>query len=651
MLKSMRDSFHHLKWILLAVVGSFILGFVFIDMGMGGAAAGRTADKTYAARVNGETITSSDYNRALKNAEENYKQMYGGNFSPELEAAMGLDRQVLEQLIDQRLMLQEAQRLKLQASPDEVRRLLLKIPVLNEGGHWNGDDLYRRYVQFAGFASPAEYEDALARDITVGKIESAIQNTIVVSPKAADAEYRRNSENARIKYVLYSGVSNGAMKLSDAEIKAYYNANQSKYTHSEQRELKYLVADLARIRMSITPSDQQIREKYEATKDQYKTAETARVLHILIKVDPKAPPEVDAAAKAKADNIVKQLRAGADFGKFARENSNDPSSAGNGGDMGYIEKGNYVAPFEAAVFGPLPIGQVSDPIRTQEFGYHIVKVLDRRAPGTRPFEQVRLQIGSQIANQMAQDQAKDEIAKVSAKMKSKKPATPAEFSALANERVSSNDTQWFQKGESIPGLGFNQPLVTWAFGAKQGEISDIIGTQRGPAIVYVAGIRPAGVSPYEEIKARVEADAKADRLRALAKQQLADAMKGAANIDALAANLKLAAQETTVNHSGYVNGIPGDTSALVDRAMSAPVGALEGPVVAGNGAVAFQVIEQKKATPDELAKNRVAFIDSLRQSEARSLRAALLQRLRKSSKIDVNEKILTQSKPQQQQDV
>jgi len=649
MLKSMRDSFHQLKWILLAVVGSFILGFVFIDMGLGGAAAGRTADKTYAARVNGETITASDFNRGLKNAEEQYKQMYGGNFSPELEAAMGLDRKVLEELIDQRLMLQEAQRLKLQASPDEVRRLLLKIPVLNQGGHWNGDELYHRYVQFNGFASPAEYEDALARDITVSKIESAISNSIVVSPKAADAEYRRNSENARIKYLLYSGVSDPSTKLSDADVKAYYNANQSKYTHAEQRELKYLVADLARIRMSIAPSEQQMRAKYEATKDQYKTGETAHVLHILIKVDPKATPAQDAAARAKAENIVKQIRAGADFGKLAKENSGDPSSAGNGGDMGYIEKGNYLAPFEDAVFS-LPIGQVSDPIRTQEYGYHIVKVLDRRPAGTRPFEQVRLQIGSQIANEMAQDQAKNEIAQVSVKIKGKKPATPAEFSALSSDRVSSNDTQWFQKGESIPGLGFNQPLVTWAFNAKQGDISDVIGTQRGPAIVYVAGIRPAGVSPFEEIKAKVEADAKADRLRALAKQQLADAMKGAANIDALAATLKLAAQETTVNHSGYVNGIPGDTSALVDKAMTAPVGSLQGPVVAGNGAVAFQVIEQKKATPDELAKNRAAFIDSLRQSEARSLRAALLQRLRKSAKIDVNEKILTQSKAQQPQE-
>ena len=647
MLKSMRESFHHLKWILLAVVAAFIIGFVYVDMGLGGATQQKVNDRTFAARVNGETITYNDYNRSLYYAEENYKRMYGGQFTPELAEAMGLNRQVLDSLVDQRLLLQEAQRLHLQATPEEIRRKILEIPVLNENGHWAGEELYRRYVQAAGYNSPADYEDDLGRQLTVDKMESAIANSVVVSPKAAEAEYRRNSESAKIRYVLYSGRTDAAsINLTPAEIKAYYDANASKYTHAEQRELKYLVADTARIRMSINPTDQQIREKYEATKDSYKRAESAHILHILIKVAPTATPAEDAAAKAKAEGLVKQLRAGADFAALAKANSMDPSSSGNGGDMGYIERGQTVEPFDTAAFS-IPLNTISDPIRSQEYGYHIIKVLDRKEAGFKPFEEVRLQVGSQVANQLAQDQAKDEISKVSLRIKQKKPSTPAELAAYANDRVSSNDTQWFQKGESIPGLGYNQPLATWAFAAKQGDVSDVIGTQRGPAIAYVAGIRPAGVSPFEDIKDKVAADAKNARARELAKQKLADAMKGAANIDAVAASLKLTAQETTVNRQPFVSGIPGDTTALVDSAMSAPVGALQGPVAAGDGAVAFQVLEQKKASPVEVAQNRSAFIDSLRQQQARSLRTSLLQRLRKSAKIDVNEKVLEQQHSQQ----
>src|SRR5205085_8335968 len=168
----------------------------------------------------------------------------------------------------------------------------------------------------------ADFEDALARDLTIQKMESAIQNSIVISPKAADAEYRRTSETAKIRYILSSGKADAAsIKLKPQEVKAYYDANTSKYTHAEQRQLKYLVADTVRIRMSITPSEQQIKQRYEATKDEYKTNESAHVLHILIKVDPKATPAEDAAAHAKADAIVKQLRAGGNFAALAKANS------------------------------------------------------------------------------------------------------------------------------------------------------------------------------------------------------------------------------------------------------------------------------------------------------------------------------------------
>jgi peptidyl-prolyl cis-trans isomerase D len=649
MLKSMRESFHQLKWILLAVVAAFIIGFVYVDMGLGGAGQRSKADdRSFAARVNGSTITYNEFQRSLTNAEERYKQMYGGQFSKELEDAMGLDRQVLESLVDQRLVLQEARRLHMEATPEEVRRKILEIPALNQGGHWGGDDLYRRYAQIYGYNSPADFEDDLARQLTIDKMESALANSIVVSPKAAEDEYKRSTENARIRYVLYSGRDSvSSIKVTPAELQAYYNANQSKYTHGEQRELKYLVSDTVRLRMGINPTEKQIRERYDSTKEQYKRPEQARILHILIKVDPKATPAEDAAMRAKAEGIVKQLRAGGDFAALAKANSQDPSSSGNGGDMGYIDRGATVQPFDEAAFS-IPLNQISDPIRSQEYGYHIIKVLDRRAAGYRPFEEVRLQVGSQLANEMALQQATDEMAKVATRMKSKAPSTPVEFASYANDKVSSNDTQWFQKGSSIPGLGFNQPLVTWAFSAKQGEMSPIIRTQRGPTLAYLAGVRPAGVTAFEEVKAQVESDAKAARARELAKQKLAAAVAGATKIDDVGAKLGLTAQETSVNRQAAIPTIPGDTGALVDRALAAPVGVVQPPLIAGDGAVAFQVLEQKRATPADVQQNRASYIEQLRSQEARSLRASLLLRLRKSAKIIVNDKVLSQQKGSQE---
>src|SRR5207247_2472799 len=137
---------------------------------------------------------------------------------------------------------------------------------------------------------------------------------------------------------------------------------------------------------------------------------------ILIRVEQNAPATADAAAKAKAEGIVKQLRAGADFAKLARESSADPSSSNKGGDMGFIEKGSTVAPFDTAVF-TMPLNTVGDPIRTPEFGYHIVKVLERRPAGYRTFEEVQPMLANQVAEQMAKDQSRDEITRIAARMK------------------------------------------------------------------------------------------------------------------------------------------------------------------------------------------------------------------------------------------
>jgi peptidyl-prolyl cis-trans isomerase D len=644
MLKAMRESFHHLKWILLAVVAAFVIGFVYVDMGLGGAQQHQTDDRSFAARVNGETITYTDFNRALYYAEENYRQQYGQQFTPQMAEAMGLNRQVLNSLVEQRLLLQEASRLHLNATPEEVRKRILTLPVLNPNGRFVGPELYARYVTELGFATPADFEDEIARGITLEKIESALQNAVVLSPAAAQAELRRNLENSKIKYILYSAGNDAAsITITPADVDAYYNANQAKYAHGEQREMKYMVADVARIRSQIVPTEQQIRARYDASKEDFKSPGAAHILHILIKVDVSAKPEQDAAARARAESIVKQLRSGADFGKLAKVNSQDPSSAGNGGDMGWVDRGATVEAFEQAAFS-MPLNTISDPIRTKDYGYHIIKVLARRDAGYRPFEEVRSQIADQLANQMAKDQATAEMTKIAARMRDKKPASPAEFAAYANDRVSSNDSQWFQKTESVPGLGYNPPLTTWAFTAKQGDVTDqIIGTNRGPTIAYLASIRPAGVTALSEIRPKVESDARMTKAREIARQKVAAAMTGATSIEAVAAKLSLVSQETTVSRQGGIRAIPGDTSALIDAAIGGKVGQLVGPVIAGDGAVAFQITDQKKFTPADFAQNGAGFMDQLRQRQALYVRKSLLQRLRKDSNVEINEKVLQQA--------
>jgi peptidyl-prolyl cis-trans isomerase D len=650
MLKVMRESFHHLKWVLLAVVAAFIFGFVFIDMGMGGGTSTAGGDdRAYALRVNGDTVTYRDYDRALYFAEQNYRSMYGAQMTPEMLAGLGIQKQVIDALIEQKLLQQEAERLNLGATAEEIRGRILEIPTLNPEGKFVGADLYKRYVTGSlGFSSEAEFEEQLAAEITQQKMESALASSVMVSPKAAEAEYKRMIENSRIRYVLYPASREAAsVTVTPAEVEAYYRANQAKYAHGEQRNVKYLLADYNRLRSQIVPDDAGLRQRYESNKEQFKTAESARILHILIKVDPSASPEVDAAARARAQALVTQLRGGADFGELARANSADPSSASLGGDMGFVERGQTVPPFDNAAFS-IPLNIISEPIRSEQFGYHIIKVLERRPPGYRPYDEVKPQLAVQAAEDQSRTIAKQEMARIAAVIKQKKPNTPDEFAALANDKVTSNDTQWFGKNEMIPGLGFNAPVSNWAFAAKAGDVGGVMATQRGIVIPYLANVRPAGVTPLADIRAKVENDAKLDKGRESAKAKLAAALPGAASIDGVAVKLGLTAADTSVSRQGAVAGMTGDTTALVNAALTAPVGQMQGPIVTGDGAVAFQVVDQKRVTPQEIADNTAAYIDALRNQQARSLRTVLLERLRKTADIDVNQTLMDNANAQQQ---
>jgi len=647
MLKLMRDSFKHLKWILIAVVAAFVFGFVFLDMGLGGAIRGDADSRNFAARVNGETISYNDFYRSLKNYEDMYKQMYGQQFTPEMAAALRLPTQVMDSLIDQRLLTQEAARLNLDASAEEVRKKLLTIPVFSQDGKFVGMELYNRYVTGPlGYPSTAAFEEDLARDIARSKMESALTSSVVISPKAADAEYRRINENAKIRYVVLPAAQQAAaMTVKPAEVDAYYRANQAKYAHGEQRNLRYLLADYAKLRSQIVPSDAELRRKYEESKQQYSSPEAAHVLHILIKVNPGEPPAVDAAARAKAESIVRQLRGGADFAALAAANSQDPSSAANGGDMNWVDRGATVAPFENAIFS-VPLNQVSDPIRTPEFGYHIVKVLERRAAGVRPFEQVRGELAARTVNEMAQEHANAEMTRLGAILSGKKSKLEA-FTAYASDKVTSNDGGWLQKTDEIPGIGAHQPIQEWLFSAKNQDVSPVIGTPRGPAIVMLYDTRGAGVSPLAEIRAKVEEDLKLSKAGEAARATLAQMMAGATSVDQVAQKAGLAAQEATATREGNIAGLSGDISPLVEAAIAANVGELKGPIVLKQGAVAFQVADQKKVTPQEMATNRAAFLNQLRQQQARSLRSSLLKRLRQAAKIEVNDDLLRP--PAQQQ--
>lgn len=639
MLKVMRDSFKHLKWILILIVAAFVF-MVFSDWG-GGGATGAVTNQSFIARVNGEVIPISDYSRTMYLTEQQYEQAYGTALTPEMRQQLGLTQLVVNSLIDQKLLLQEAERLNLTATEKEVRDYILKMPQLSPDGQFVGEELYHRYVTGnLGYPTAAAFEEEIRQELTLAKINSALMNAVVVPPARAEEEFRRRNESSRIQYVLFpADRALAGVQVAPAEVEKYYRENTGRYTHPEQRNVTYLLADLSRVRSQITIPETELRAQYASARDTYRSPEAVSAQHVLITVDQSATPEQDAAALSEAREVLAKARSGEDFASLVALHSDEPGAAERAGDLGFFSRGRMVAPFEQAAFAMQP-GEISEPVRTQ-FGYHIIKVNDRRAESILPFEDVRTQLESRLIEERTKTDAREAINQARVRLEQLKPLTPEDLQSVTGQIVTYNDGSWFGKTEPLAGIGRAPAINDWAFDeAKVGETSPIVDTPRGPAVAYLQGERPAGVSPLVEIRPRVENEAKMAKAREAARGQLEAAHSSGGSLEAAAASLNLTPQEATVTRATSVTGLSGSSQDLITAAIQAETGQTAGPVVVDDGAVLFTVLEQKRYDPAQFAAQKDTLIESIRQNEFRNLRASLIASMREDADLVLNDQLI-----------
>lgn len=631
MLDRMRRQQGWLKWSLGLVVLAFVVFYIpdfFTPSGTG--AAGETL-----ASVDGRRITVNEFTRAYNAQLAQFRNAYGGGMNEGMLRQLGIDQQVLQQLIDQQATLVEAQRQGLTASDAEVRQRIMEIPAFQENGAFIGEARYRQLLRSQRPPiSTREFEEEVRSSIVLDKLRAALTEWITVSDAEADEEYRRRNEKVTLDVVSFPAVEFlDEVTLSDADVAAHFEANKESYRIGEQRRIKYLQVDTEAIRANITVPEQDIQRAYNQNIDQYSTPEEVRASHILLNLEGKD----EAAVRAQAEDLLAQIRGGADFAALATQYSQDVASASRGGDLDFFGRGRMVPEFEAVAFTLEP-GQVSDLVRTQ-YGFHIIKVVDKKAGDVQPLDSVRATIAEQLKFERAQTRAQDLANAIAAEVK-----TAADLDRVGAARgLQVVESEFFTRTDPVPGIGPSPAVSEAAFTLEQGAVSDPLRTPGGFAFITVTGSNPSTLPTLEDVKARVETDLRRERSQALAQQRAATVtatLKSAANFGAAARAAGLTVRTTDAITRGSAIPEAGPSPAVDKVAFSLPVGAVSDPIATTNGVVIIRVVERADVDATAMAEGRDALRRELASQKRAQFFASYMGKAKEKMTISVDRAIL-----------
>ena len=628
MLDNMRRHKVWLQWSLVLVVLAFVIAYIPSFVRGTGADAG-SADTI--AVVEGHEITSGEFRRTYTAQLQAYRSAYGGQMSDQLLKQLGIEQQILQQMVDEQASLAEADRLGIQVSDDEVRQRIFAIPAFQENGHFIGDQRYQQLLRLQRPPlAPSDFESGIRRSLTVEKLRASLTDWLSIADKELEQEYRRRNDKVKLAVISFPADKfRTQATATDQEVAAYFDSHTNDFKIPEKRKIRYLLIDVEAMRAKVIVPPADVERAYNDNIDQYSTPEQVRASHILLKTEGKD----DAAVKAKAEEILKQAKAGADFGELAKKNSEDEGSAKNGGDLDFFTRGRMVPEFDAVAFTLQP-GQISDVIKSQ-FGYHIIKVTDKK-PGTRrTLAEMRQQLTDQLGYERAQVQAGELAASLE-----KQITKAADLDKVAKAQgLAVQESGFFAKDEPIMGLGPSPEAAARAFDMKIGDVSPSLRASRGFVFITPVAKQDPYVPKLDEVKDRVRDEVIKIKARDMAKQKAAEVvakLKGAADFDkaAKAAGVDVKTTELIARDAP----IPelGNAPAVEDAAFKMSVGSVSDPIATDNGAAVVKLVEKQETTPADYALGKDKFRDEVLADRRNRFFGAYMVKAKQRMKIEVN---------------
>jgi peptidyl-prolyl cis-trans isomerase D len=632
MLDRMRRHRDWLKWSLGLVCVAFVL-FYIPDFLQGTGADAASSDTI--AKIEGQKITGGEFRRAYQAQLQAYRSAYGGQMSEQLLKQLGVENQILQQMVDERAALAEADRLGIKVSDEEVRQRILATPAFQENGAFIGET---RYQQLLRMQRPpmtaAQFEDNVRRSLAVDKLRSSLTDWLSVADKDLESEYRRRNDKVKLAVVGFTADTfRSQVSATDEEVAAYFEGHKEDFKIPEKRKIKYVLVDFDALRAKITIPAADVERAYNTNIEQYSTPEQVRASHVLLKTEGKD----DAAVKAKAEELLKKAKAGADFAELARTNSEDEGSAKNGGDLDFFGRGRMVPEFDQVAFQLQP-GQISDLVKTQ-YGYHIIKVTEKKAAATRSIDEVRQQLTDQLSYERAQTQADQIAAQLEKEIKK-----PADLERVGKARgLPVLESGFFAREEPIMGLGPAPEAASRAFEMQPDAVAGPLRASRGIIFQTMTAKQDPYVPKVDEVKDRVREEVVKQKAREVGKQKAAEIaakLKTAPDFEKAAKAAGVEAKTTDLIAAGAPIPDLGVSPAVEEVAFKLPAGAVSDPIATDNGSAVIKVLEKKAVTTDEWTSAKDRFREELLTDRRNRFFTAYMEKAKQKMKIDVNREAL-----------
>src|SRR5580698_7406759 len=394
-------------------------------------------------------------------------------------------------LVQRAILKHEADRMNLQVSDEDLRRELQTGPFsqyLFPNGNFIGDDAYMNFVQNYFQTSRADFETQVKADMELNRLQALITGGVTVSDNAVREAVRVQGTKVKFDFAVISADDvRKTINPTDTQLQEFFKQNQAKYATAvpETRKIQYVAFDISNLPGGKPQvSDADVLAYYNAHQAQFQVKEQVKVRHILISVPQGADAKTEAAAKAKAEDLLKQIKAGGNFAELATKNSDDPGSKTQGGELGWLDRGKTVPEFDKAAF-TLALGQTSDLIRTQ-FGFHILQVEDKKTAHLRPLSEVKAEIVPVLEQQKSGAALQTFASQLAADAKSN-----GLEKAAAAHGLHVVTTDFLAKDGVIAGLADGAPMLTQAFAVAKGVDPAAVSTGDGFAVFQVKDIRPA----------------------------------------------------------------------------------------------------------------------------------------------------------------